>query len=57
MLQAVSESVRKSVSGCKPAVIKPVPVPALLSISASQNSSGYSDASHLGISPNIVLIN
>lgn len=57
MLQTVSESVRENVSGCKPAVIKPVPVPVLLSISASQNSSAHSDASHLGIPPIIALIN
>lgn len=57
MLQAVSESVRENVRGCKPAVIKPVPVPALLSISDSQNSSAHSDASHLGIPATTVLIN
>lgn len=33
VLQAVSEGVREKVSGCKPAVIKPVP--ALLSTSAT----------------------
>lgn len=59
MLQAVSEGMRGSASGCKPAVIKPAPVLALLSTSANscQNSSAHSDAPHLGIPPIIALIN
>lgn len=59
MLQAVSEGVRENASGCKPAVIKPVPVPVLLSTSANscQNSSAHSDTPHLGIPPIIPLIN